>query len=56
MKKVFVAATVGIFALGMFSCGHGVCDAYNKADYTEYKKEQNKKVEVLQNLSETQSK
>ena len=41
MKKAVIAGVVGVFALGMLSCGggHGGCDAYRKADYTKYKEE-----------------
>ena len=53
MKKVFVAGILGIFAIGMVSCGAGhSCDAYRSSDYTQYKKDHNQKVEVLQELSE----
>ena len=54
MKKVFVAGVAAVFGLGLFSCGHGVCDAYNESDYSQYKKEHNQKVEMIQNLSEAQ--
>lgn len=54
MKKLVIAGFLGVFALGMFSCGHGTCDAYNKTDYTKYKKEHNQKVQMIQELSETQ--
>ncbi|MCB9223599.1 MAG: hypothetical protein R2780_04465 [Crocinitomicaceae bacterium] len=50
MKKVMLAGILGVFALGMTSCGHGVCDAYNKSDYTKYKADHNKKVELVKAL------
>lgn len=47
MKKAVLAGIVGVFAVAMTSCGGGhSCDAYRKADYTKYKNEQSKKVEV----------
>ncbi|MBD3637136.1 MAG: hypothetical protein HUJ25_07285 [Crocinitomicaceae bacterium] len=54
MKKLFIAGILGVFTLGMASCGAGHnCDAYRTADYTKYKAEQNAKVEVIQDLTET---
>lgn len=53
MKKAIVGGVIGIFAFGMFSCGHGTCDAYRTADYTKYKKEQLKKVEVITEFSKS---
>lgn len=49
MKKVVLAGVVGVFALGMLSCGGhgGGCDAYRKSDYTKYKEQKTKKMEVL---------
>ena len=47
MKKVILAGIAGIFVLGMTSCGGGhTCDAYRTSDYTKYKAEQSKKVEL----------
>lgn len=49
MKKVILATVAGVLFVAITSCGgggHGVCDAYNKADYTKYKNEQSKKVEL----------
>lgn len=48
MKKVVLTGIVGAFVLGMASCGGGghTCDAYRKADYTKYKAEQSKKIEL----------
>lgn len=47
MKKVIVTAVTGVLFLAITSCGGGhTCDAYNKADYTKYKNEQSKKVEL----------
>jgi hypothetical protein len=38
MRKVILAGALGVFALGVVSCGGGhTCDAYRKADYTKYK-------------------
>ena len=54
MKKVVLAGLLGVFALGMTSCGGGhTCDAYRTSDYTKYKAEQSQKIETLQTLSET---
>lgn len=49
MKKVLLAGMVGVFTLGMYSCGsgHGGCDAYRKSDYTKYKAEKTKKMELI---------
>ena len=45
MKKLILTGTLGVFFLGMTSCGgHVVCDAYKKADYTKYKTEHTNKV------------
>ena len=52
MKKLFVVGFLSFFAAGMFSCGHGPCDAYNKSDYTLYKKTHHQKIKLLQELSE----
>lgn len=47
MKKIIGIATSLLFVVGMSSCGGGhLCDAYNKADYTKYKAEQSKKIEL----------
>ena len=48
MKKGLLAGVVGVFALGMISCGggHGSCDAYRKADYTKYKETKTLKMEI----------
>ena len=47
MKKIVLTGIVGAFVLGMTSCGGGhTCDAYRTADYTKYKAEQSKKVEI----------
>tara|TARA_B110000046_G_C13003612_1_gene403315 strand:+ start:2218 stop:2397 length:180 start_codon:yes stop_codon:yes gene_type:complete len=52
MKKAVVAGVVGVFALGVVSCGggHGGCDAYRKADYTKYKEVKTQQIE-LTNIS-----
>ncbi|MCG8576281.1 MAG: hypothetical protein MI810_15435 [Flavobacteriales bacterium] len=52
MKKVLIAGFLGIFALGVVSCGHGTCDAYKKSDYSKYKSEKSKKVEVVSKKKE----
>lgn len=50
MKKIVLTGIVGAFVLGMTSCGGGhTCDAYRTADYTKYKAEQSKKVEITIN-------
>ena len=51
MKKVVLTGIVATFILGMTSCGGGhSCDAYRSADYTKYKAEQSKKIEVNVNI------
>lgn len=53
MKKVVLAGILGVFAIGMASCGAGhKCDAYRTSDYTQYKADQNQKIEMVQTLSE----
>lgn len=53
MRKVVLGALLGVFAIGMVSCGGGhTCDAYRQADYSEYKKEQNQRIEMVQELTE----
>ncbi|MEX1002768.1 MAG: hypothetical protein WDZ35_11690 [Crocinitomicaceae bacterium] len=53
MKKVILGGLLGVFALGMTSCGGGhTCDAYRQADYSKYKAEQNQKIELIQSLTE----
>ena len=49
MKKALLAGVVGVFALGMLSCGggHGGCDAYRKSDYTKYKAEKTQQIELI---------
>lgn len=49
MKKAVIAGVVGVFALGMLSCGGGShgCDAYRKADYTKYKENKTLKMEFI---------
>ncbi|MCB9223600.1 MAG: hypothetical protein R2780_04460 [Crocinitomicaceae bacterium] len=55
MRKLLFAGLFGIFALGMGSCGAGhTCDAYRSADYTKYKADHNKKIELVQSLIEAQ--
>jgi hypothetical protein len=45
MKKVILLGTLGVFALGIVSCGGGhSCDAYRKADYTKYKAKKDVKI------------
>ncbi|MFT5823814.1 MAG: hypothetical protein ACI8ZM_005077 [Crocinitomix sp.] len=48
MKKALIAGVVGVFALGMLSCGGGggSCDAYRKADYTKYKEAKTQQIEL----------
>jgi hypothetical protein len=53
MKKVLLIAVVAVFGMGLTSCGGHVCDAYRKADYSKYKVDHNKKIEMIQNLTET---
>lgn len=49
MKKAVLAAVVGVFALGMVSCGggKGSCDAYRKSDYTKYKENKTLKMDLI---------
>lgn len=49
MKKVVIAGVIGVFTLGMMSCGagHGGCDAYRKSDYTKYKEVKTQKMEII---------
>lgn len=55
MKKLMLAGLLGVFALGMTSCGGGhVCDAYRSSDYTKYKADHNKKIEMVQALVASQ--
>ena len=55
MRKVLLAGLLGVFALGMASCGAGhTCDAYRSVDYTKYKADHNKKIEMVQSLIEAQ--
>lgn len=47
MKKIFLTGIVGVFVLGMTSCGGGhTCDAYRTSDYTKYKAEKTQKMEL----------
>jgi hypothetical protein len=50
MKKVILTGFVATFTLILSSCGggggHGGCDAFHKSDYTKYKADQTKKIEV----------
>ena len=41
MKRIVLTGIVGVFLLGMASCGGGghTCDAYRTSDYTKYKSE-----------------
>ena len=55
MKKVILGGLLGVFILGMTSCGGGhTCDAYRQSDYTQYKADQNQKIEMIQSLTEAQ--
>jgi len=52
MRKLILTGIVSAFVLGMTSCGgHNLCDAYKTADYTKYKTDQSKKIEVNINLT-----
>ena len=54
MKKLLLVGILGVFSVGMLSCGAGhACDAYRKSDYTKYKADHNAKVKIIQELSET---
>ena len=40
MKKLLIAGVLGVFVLGVTSCGGGhTCDAYRTSDYSKYKAE-----------------
>lgn len=53
MKKLILVGLVGVFGLGMASCGGGhTCDAYRTSDYTKYKAEHTQKIEMVQSLVE----
>ena len=45
MKKLILTGVLGVFVLGMASCGGGhTCDAYRTSDYTKYKAEKTKEL------------
>ena len=47
MKKLILTGIVGVFVLGMTSCGGGhTCDAYRKSDFTKYKAEKTQKIQL----------
>ncbi|MEO9531138.1 MAG: hypothetical protein ABJG68_12560 [Crocinitomicaceae bacterium] len=54
MKKLFKLSAVVLCFLAMASCGgHTKCDAYGgQAKYSDYKAEQNQKIEMIQELTE----
>jgi hypothetical protein len=53
MKKIAFGAILGLFVVAISSCGHTVCDAYGgQADYSKYKTDHNKKIEMIQALTE----
>jgi hypothetical protein len=51
MKKLLVKTMPGIFLITVTCCGGGnsgsISDSFRKADYTKYKAEQMKKVELF---------
>ena len=48
MKKIVLTGIVGVFILGLSSCGGGhTCDAYRKADVTKYKAEKSQKMDPV---------
>jgi hypothetical protein len=48
MKKAVISGVVGVFALGMLSCGGGggSCDAYRASDYTKYKEVKTQQIQL----------
>ena len=48
MKRIVLTGIVGVFLLGMASCGGGghTCDAYRTSDYTKYKSEKAQQVDI----------
>ncbi|UKN03032.1 hypothetical protein K6119_05820 [Paracrocinitomix mangrovi] len=55
MKKLLIVGVVGLFSMSMYSCGrHTPCAAYGgQADYTKYKKNQNQKIKLAEQLLQT---
>lgn len=47
MKKIVIKLMPGFFAFGVTCCGGTLSDALNEADYTKYKTEQSKRVEIM---------
>lgn len=44
---MILGAMTGIAFVALTSCGgHGLCDAFHKADYTKHKAEKTKKIEL----------
>lgn len=48
MKKIILTGIAALFVIGFTSCGGGGhnCDAYNSSNYTKYKAEQSKTVDL----------
>jgi hypothetical protein len=46
MKKIFVKTLPGFFLVSMTCCGGTLADVHYQSDYTKYKVEQEKKVEI----------
>ena len=54
-KLIFIGIAAGLL-IGMSSCGGGhLCDAYKSADYTKYKTEQAKKIDLNININKKSS-
>lgn len=52
MSKLILIGIAAGLLIGMSSCGGGhLCEAYKKADYTKYKVEQSKKIELNININ-----
>jgi len=52
MSKLILIGTISAILIGMASCGGGhLCEAYKKADYTKYKVEQSKKIDLNINFN-----
>ena len=49
MKKVITLGALAMIAIAATSCGggHGSCDAYRKADYTNHKAKKDIKTKVI---------
>jgi hypothetical protein len=46
MKKIIIKALPGFFFVSMTCCGGTLADVHYQSDYSKYKVEQQKKVEI----------